>query len=191
MRTSTLMALVAVVAVLVTSCQSPTSDTQLPRRATKAELNQDAQAALERLYVLMPASTTLMPTAKAVMVFPRVLKAGLVIGGQFGNGVLYSGGKVAGYYNTTAGSYGLQIGAQGFGYALFFMSDEALEYLKKSEGWEIGVGPSLVVVDEGVAKTLTTTTAKRDIYAFIFDQKGLMAGIGIQGSKITPIDPEP
>ena len=191
MKPTSLMTLIAALAVLATSCQSPTSDTQLPRRATKSELNQDAEAALVRLYELMPASTTLMPTAKGVMVFPRVIKAGLVIGGQYGNGVLYSGGKVAGYYNTAGGSYGLQIGVQGFSYALFFMSDEALEYMKKSEGWEIGVGPSLVVVDEGVAKTLTTTTAKRDIYAFIFDQKGLMAGIGIQGCKITPIDPAP
>jgi len=139
----------------------------------------------------MPLSKTLAPKAKGVLVFPKIVKAGLMIGGQFGDGVLFSGGRAVGYYNTTAASYGLQAGAQTFGYALFFMSDASLEYLKTSDGWEVGVGPSLVVVDEGVARTLTTTTAKDDIYAFIFSQKGLMGGLGIQGSKITPINPAP
>jgi lipid-binding SYLF domain-containing protein len=79
----------------------------------------------------------------------------------------------------------LQAGLQEFGYALVFMTDAALQYLDRSEGFEIGVGPSIVVVDEGVAKTLTTTTAREDVYAFIFGQEGLMAGLGLQGSKIT------
>jgi lipid-binding SYLF domain-containing protein len=95
-----------------------------------------------------------------------------------------------GYYNTVAASYGLQAGIQKFGYALFFMSDSALQYLDKSDGWEIGVGPSIVIVDAGVAKTLSTTTARKEIYAFIFSQKGLMAGLGLQGSKITRINPD-
>ena len=77
---------------------------------------------------------------------------------------------------------------QSFGYVLFFMTDSALAYLAKSDGFEIGVGPSIVVLDEGKAKTLTTTTGQSDIYAFIFDQKGLMAGLGLQGSKISRID---
>jgi len=75
--------------------------------------------------------------------------------------------------------------AQSFGYVLFLMTDSAVKYLDRSDGWEIGVGPSVVVVDEGIASTLTTTTLKSDVYAFVFDQKGLMAGIGLQGSKIT------
>jgi lipid-binding SYLF domain-containing protein len=95
-----------------------------------------------------------------------------------------------GYYNTVAASYGLQAGIQEFGYALFFMSDSALQYLNKSDGWEIGVGPSVVIVDAGVAKSLTTTTARKEIYAFIFSQKGLMAGLGLQGTKVTRIDPD-
>jgi lipid-binding SYLF domain-containing protein len=93
------------------------------------------------------------------------------------------------YYNISAASYGLQAGIQEFGYAMFLMTDSARAYIDKSKGWEIGVGPSVVVVDAGVAKSLTTTTAKDDVYAFIFSQKGLMAGIGIQGSKITRINP--
>ena len=99
------------------------------------------------------------------------------------------GGKVVGYYRTLAASYGFQAGVQEFGYALFFMNDSSLSYLSASKGWEIGSGPSLVIVDEGFAKTLSTTTLTQDVYAYIFDQKGLMAGIGIQGSKITRIHP--
>jgi len=99
-------------------------------------------------------------------------------------------GKIVDYYNTVAASYGLQAGAQSFGYAMFLMTDESMDYLKKSEGWEVGVGPTIVVADEGLAKSLTTSTAKEDIYAFIFGQKGLMAGIGLQGSKITRISPD-
>jgi len=122
-------------------------------------------------------------------VFPNVVKAGLVLGGQYGEGALRIDGKTTAYYNTVAASYGLQAGAQTFGYAMFLMNDNALGYLKKSEGWEVGVGPTVVVMDEGLAKSLTTSTAKEDIYAFIFGQKGLMAGIGLQGSKISKITP--
>jgi lipid-binding SYLF domain-containing protein len=115
------------------------------------------------------------------------VKAGFMIGGQMGDGVLMKHGKTSGYYNSVAGSYGLQAGVQVFGYALFFMNDGALAYLNKSDGWEIGVGPSIVVVDEGMGKSLTSTTITQDVYAFIFDQRGLMAGLGIQGSKITKL----
>jgi lipid-binding SYLF domain-containing protein len=110
-----------------------------------------------------------------------------MFGGQMGDGVLMTKGRTAGYYNSLAASYGFQAGIQVFGYALFFMNDGALSYLDKSDGWEIGVGPSIVVVDAGVGKSLTSTTITQDVYAFIFDQQGLMAGLGIQGSKITKI----
>ncbi|MGH7895564.1 MAG: YSC84-related protein, partial [Candidatus Binatia bacterium] len=121
--------------------------------------------------------------------FPSILKAGFIFGGQGGDGAMFKGGKIVGYYRTLAASYGFQAGVQSFGYALFFMTDSALDYLAKSEGWEIGTGPSLVIVDEGFAKSLTSTNLTQDVYAFIFDQKGLMAGISIQGSKITRIHP--
>jgi lipid-binding SYLF domain-containing protein len=124
-------------------------------------------------------------TATAVLVFPKITKAGLGIGGQYGDGVLLKSGKVAGFYNTSGASYGLQAGAQQFGYAMFLMNDKAISALGANDGFEVGVGPSIVVMDEGKAKTLTTTTAKDDIYAFTFGQKGLMGGVGLQGNKIT------
>jgi len=166
--------------------------TPTPATAASArEIDADADAALAKLYREIPAAEHLKKTAKAILIFPSVVKGGLIVGGQYGDGALRKGGKTVGYYNTAALSYGLQAGAQSFGYVLFFMSESALKYLDKSEGWEIGVGPSVVVLDEGMAKNLTTTTAREDVYAFIFGQKGLMAGLGLQGSKITRISPDP
>jgi lipid-binding SYLF domain-containing protein len=157
---------------------------------TAAEIDGDVDAALQKLYASTPAAKEISKVAKGVLVFPDVIKAGLVVGGHYGVGALRKEGKKVGYYNTVAASYGLQAGAQSFGYALFFMTDSALEYLKQSSGWEIGVGPSVVIVDAGMARSLTTTTAKDAVYAFFFDQKGLMAGLGLQGSKITRITPD-
>jgi len=116
-----------------------------------------------------------------------MMKAGFMFGGQVGEGTLFKGGKVAGYYNSVAASYGFQAGIQKFGYALFFMSNDALNQLDATKGFEVGVGPSIVVMDEGMGKSMTSNTITSDVYAYIFSQKGLMAGAGIQGSKITRI----
>lgn len=158
--------------------------------AGAAELGRDANAKLQQLYANVPAAKALGAKATAILVFPKVTKAGLGIGGQFGEGALLEKGKAVAYYNTAGASVGLQAGAQQYGYAMFFMNAKALEQLQKAEGFEVGVGPTVVVVDEGMAKSLTTTTAKDDVYAFIFGQKGLMAGLGIQGNKITKINPK-
>jgi len=155
--------------------------------AGRQELERDANQALKSLYAKNTAARLLGDKARAVLVFPHIVKAGFMFGGQIGDGVLMKGGRTVGFYNSLAGSYGFQAGLQVFGYALFFMNDKALAYLDNSDGWEIGVGPSIVVVDEGMGRSLTSTTLTQDVYAFIFDQKGLMAGIGIQGSKITRI----
>jgi len=154
------------------------------------QIDKDVDAALQKLYAQTPAAKELSKIAKGILVFPSIIKGGLIVGGQYGEGALRKGGKTTGYYNTVAASYGLQAGAQKFGYALFFTDEAALKYLDKSDGWEVGVGPTVVVVDEGAARSLSTTTAKEAIYAFFFDQKGLMAGLGIQGSKITKITPK-
>jgi lipid-binding SYLF domain-containing protein len=156
--------------------------------ATAAEIDRDVDSALQKLYEKTPAAKELAKVAKGILVFPDIIKGGLIIGGQYGEGALRVDGKTVGYYNTAAASYGLQAGAQSFGYALFFMTAKAMDYLKKSDGWEFGSGPSFVIVDEGMAKSMTTTTAKSDVYAFFFAQKGLMGGLGLQGTKITKIN---
>lgn len=129
--------------------------------------------------------------AKAVLVFPNIIKAGFMYGGQLGDGTLFNAttDRKMGFYNTFAVSYGFQAGVQGFGYALFFMDNDSLSYIDKSAGLELGVGPSLVVLNKGMGKVLSSTTLKKGIYAFVFDQRGLMAGAGIQGTKITRIHP--
>ena len=157
--------------------------------ADRSALERSARSAYQKLIAKVPAAKALSGDALAVLVFPKITKAGLVIGGQYGDGVLFKGGKVAGYYNTAGASYGLQAGAQRYGYAMFFMNERALNALTANEGFEVGVGPSVVVVDQGMGKSLTTTTSNDDIYAFIFSQKGLMAGIGVQGNKVTKLKP--
>lgn len=158
--------------------------------AGSAEIDKAVTDAMAKLFESSATAKELAPLAKGILIFPDVLKAGIIVGAQYGEGALIKNDITVGYYNTVAASYGLQAGAQSFGYAMYFMTDEALEYLEKSAGLEIGVGPSVVVVDEGAARSLTTSTAKDSIYAFFFSQKGLMAGLGLQGSKITKFSPD-
>jgi lipid-binding SYLF domain-containing protein len=158
--------------------------------ASAAELDRESAKALKELLASNPKAKALAQEAHAVLVFPRIYKGGFLFGGQFGDGALREGGKAKAFYRSIAASYGLQAGVQAFGYALFFMNEKALEYLAKSEGFELGVGPSITILDHGMAGSLSTTTARSDIYAAFFDQKGLMAGLGIQGTKITRIHPK-
>ena len=159
-------------------------------RDTRTELADDARRALQELYATTPKAKELRSRATAILVFPDILKAGLIVGGSGGNGVLFSpGGRVMGYYNAASISYGLQAGAQTYSEAMFLMTPDALSYLDDSAGWSVGAGPSVTVVDEGIAKDLSTTTLRSDVYAFIYGQSGLMGGIGIQGQKITKLQP--
>jgi lipid-binding SYLF domain-containing protein len=157
--------------------------------ASAYDINNDVKAAYENLIASTPAAQALAEKAEGILIFPSIVKGGFIFGGQYGNGGLIQKGKITSYYNSTAVSYGLQAGVQQFGYALFFMSKEDMEYLDSSAGWEVGVGPSLVVMEEGMANSTTTTTLRSGVYAFFFSQKGLMAGLGLQGTKITEIYP--
>jgi lipid-binding SYLF domain-containing protein len=165
------------------------AQTSAAHAASARQISRDADHALRALYAAQPKARELGNRAKAILVFPKIIKAGLIVGGQGGDGVLLVGGKSAGYYNIAAASFGLQAGAQRFSYALFFMTDSALKYLQDSDGWAIGSGPSVVVMDKGAAASLTSTTLTQDVYAFPFGQRGLMAGLGLEGSKITRIHP--
>lgn len=168
-------------------CQSMGGDLA----SSGTDISRDSRAALQNLYASNPEAKILSRRAKGILVFPGIVKAGFLVGAQYGSGgTLFKNGYTAGFYNIIAGSYGLQVGVQSFSYVMFFMDNDSLNYLYRSEGWEVGVGPSIVIVDKGVAKSLTTTTGKNGVYAYIFDQKGLMAGIGLQGSKISRINPD-
>lgn len=173
--------------VLATASLASASLLNTAGAATAEDLNAESRQALQVLYKATPFAETISHNAKAVLVFPKIIKAGLVFGGSYGEGELLRGKKVDGYYNSVTGSWGLQAGAQSYGYVVFLMNEKAVNYVLKTKGWEIGVGPTVVVVDEGAAKNLSSSTLKDDAYAFIFDQQGLMAGVSIEGTKISLI----
>ncbi len=175
-------------ALALTVAVAPTLVARHATAASPAEIDRDVDTALGKMYDTVPNAKYLTSRARGVLVFPSIVKAGFLFGAQYGEGALRGPGRRPGYYNTVAASYGLQAGVQVFGYALFFMSDSALRYLDESGGFELGTGPSIVVLDVGTARALTTTTAQNDVYAVFFDQRGLMAGAGLQGSKISRID---
>jgi lipid-binding SYLF domain-containing protein len=155
--------------------------------ATAEDLNQSAEMSLQNLCRVNAVAAKVSRIAKAELIFPNIVRAGLIFGGGYGEGVLMEDSKVVDYYNSVSGSWGLQAGAESYGYVVFLMNQDALSYLKKSRGWEIGVGPRVVLVNEGVGKNLSSTTLQDDAYAFIFDQQGLMGSLSIEGTKISHI----
>jgi lipid-binding SYLF domain-containing protein len=180
-----------IVAVTIIALASDAAMAAAVLAASKSQIDRDASASLDKLYKHTPGAKALADKAVAVLVFPSIVKGGFIIAGQFGDGALRKNGKTVAYYRSLAGSYGFQAGVQAYGYVLFFMDDASVQYLDNTAGFELGTGPSLVVLDAGFGKALSTTTLQKGIYAFIFDQKGLMGGVGIQGSKITKINPNP
>jgi len=176
-------------AVIATATTLALGATAAPALAASAEeLRVESAHALKTLYANHPEAARLAKAAHAILVFPKIIKAGLVFGGSYGEGVMTRGDTFEGYYNSVSASWGWQAGAESYGYVVFLMNDKAVKYLEKSKGWEVGVGPSVVVVNEGVAKNISSATIKDDAYAYIFDQHGLMASLSIEGTKITRID---
>ncbi|MBU2197718.1 MAG: twin-arginine translocation pathway signal protein [Alphaproteobacteria bacterium] len=167
---------------LMTAC------TSMPDEVSRADIDSQSTQALNRLTADNSAAKAIASKARAVLIFPSIVKAGLGVGGAYGEGEMRKSGVVQDYYSTFTGSWGLQAGAQQYGYAVFLMNDDAVKYVEDSDGWEIGVGPTVVLVNAGVAENLSTSTLQEDAYAFIFDQKGLMAGLSIEGTKITKLD---
>ncbi len=159
--------------------------------ASADELIRNSDTALATLYAQQPKAKALGSRATAILVFPRIYKAGFIIGATTGDGTLFQDGLPTSFYNTSSGSYGLQAGVQAFSLAMFFMNKSALSYLSKSSGWSVGAGPSVVVVNAGMAKSFTSTSLTQDVYAVPFSQQGLMAGLGLEGAKITQIYPGP
>lgn len=173
--------------LLVLACALGLTSVALAETALK--IRNDSANALQHLYAVEPSTKELGEKAVAVLVFPKIYKAGLMVGGEHGQGTLFKGKESIGYYDLSALSFGLQAGAQTFGYALFFMNHKSLNYLEQSDGWALGSGPSLVVWDKYAASSVSTTTLSQDVFAVPFGAQGLMAGMGLEGSKITSIKP--
>lgn len=184
-------ALVILGALVASSCAGQPSATHAKAaELSKKQIAADCRAALRDLYAQNPKARQLGAKAKGVLVFPKIVKGGLVVGGMGGKGALvWRSGAIHEYYETSGMSYGLQAGVQSYGYALFLMDAEAFNVINQADGWEIGSSPSLVIVDAGMASSMTTATVQKGIYAFFFNQHGLMGGVGLQGSKISRIYP--
>jgi len=158
--------------------------------ASAPKITSDARAALNDLYAKNPSARRLGSSASGVLVFPHIVKGGLIVGAEAGNGALFGrDGSTKGYYQSAGASYGLQAGLQKYGYALFLMNPKQVARLDQAAGWEVGSSPDVVLVDRGASATLTTKTAEKGTYAFVFDQRGLMAGVSLKGTKVTRIHP--
>lgn len=153
--------------------------------ASAVEIDAQVDAALARFYDEVPAAKELAKKAKGILIFPSVIKAGFGIGGEYGEGALRVGGRSVGYYNTAAASIGLQIGAQSRAEVLMFMTEDALERFRSSDGWEVGVDGSVALITVGVAGEIDTTTIDDPVIGFVFGEQGLMANLSLEGAKIT------
>ena len=187
-----MLAMTSLAALLTVSCSSgPGGSKALVSDTDARKIESKSRAALSSLYKENAQAKQLGAQAQGILVFPEMVKGGLVVGGSYGDGALYQRSKATGYYRSISASYGLQAGLQKYGYALFLMDENAIASLNRSDGWELGSAPNLTVIDKGVAGSLSTTTINKGTYAVFFDQKGLMAGLGVQGTKITRLAIQP
>ena len=155
--------------------------------ASASEIDREVDQALKAFQEIEGAKTYL-PIAKGVLVFPKVYKAGIGIGGEFGEGALRVGGKTVDYYSTAAASIGFQLGAQAKSIIVLFTNESALKKFRESEGWKVGVDGSVALVDLGAGKAVDTTNIKDPVIGFIFGQKGLMYNLTLEGSKFTKLN---
>ena len=155
----------------------------LPAHAGSEELDARVRAAMERFYTEIPPGRELASKARGILVFPRVYKAGFWFGGGVGDGALLVGGQTVQYYRTTSVSFGLSFGGQGRTEIILFMTDTALAQFRASRGWQAGVDGSIAVVEFGTGKEVNTDTARTPIIGFVFDNKGLMADLALEGNK--------
>jgi lipid-binding SYLF domain-containing protein len=156
--------------------------------ATAKEIDVSVDVALEKFEKDVAGSKQFLATAKGLLVFPNVIKAGIGFGGEYGEGALRISGKTVSYYNTMAGSFGLQLGAQAKTIVLVFLDEDALKQFRKSEGWKVGVDGSVAVIAIGAGTSLDSSKLNQPIVGFVLDQKGLMYNLTLEGSKFTRIN---
>lgn len=157
--------------------------------STAKEIDAKVDAALDRLRTEIPGSKSVLEQAKGVLVFSGVIKAGFVIAGEGGEGALRIGGKTAGYYSIFSGSVGLQAGGQKRDIIMAFLDANELKKFQESAGWKVGADGTVTLIDTGASGSIDSATLKKPIVAFVVGQKGLMAGVSLDGSKITKITP--
>ena len=176
---------VTVLATVLLSFAWPSCDTLA---GTAREIDVSVDVALERFEEEVKGAKSFLESAKGVLVFPRVIKAGVGVGGEYGEGALRIDGKTVDYYNTLAGSFGFQFGGQAKTVILVFLDAEALKRFRESEGWKAGVDGSVALITLGAGGDIDTNKIKDPIVGFVFGQKGLMYNLTLEGSKFTKLD---
>ena len=175
-------------AVVLVSILASVGLVRVAAAASAAEIDMKVDSALAEFRKEVPGGDDFLAKASGVVVFPRVIKAGLVVGGEYGEGALRIGDKTVQYYNIASASFGLQLGAQEYAIVMVFLNNEALQKFRDSKGWEAGVDGSVEIAKWGAGEDINTQNFKAPIVGFVFSNKGLMAGISIEGSKITRIE---
>ena len=155
---------------------------------TAKEINASVDVAIDRFYKQVKGAEEFVKASKGMLVMPNIVKGAFIVGGEYGEGALRIGGKTVDYYNTVAGSVGLQIGGQKKDIILFFMTDEALKKFRESKGWEAGVDGNVALITVGEGERLDTTTTKDPVVGFVFDAKGLIADVSLKGAKFSKLD---
>jgi len=167
---------------------SPTAQSPGSTSSKRQEINSGVDAALSRMYAQVHGSRDLVSRARGVLVFPKVLQAGFVVGGEFGEGALRTGGTTQGYYNLVSGSFGLQAGAQSKTVVFLFMTDDALKVFQQRQGWSVGGDASVALLKMGANGAVDTTTATKPVQVIVMTNAGLMGDLSLQGMKISRIN---
>ncbi|MYN12565.1 twin-arginine translocation pathway signal [Pusillimonas sp. TS35] len=177
----------AVAGMVFSGCTTTAPDSAQSTSERRAAVDSRVDATLQRLYEVAPAARAEVANAKGVLIFPKVLSAGFIVGGEHGDGVLRVGGRNEGYYSTTSGSFGLQAGAQSKAIVMLFKTQEALDHFRKSNGWKVGADATVAVANIGANGVIDSNTLRQPVVAFVMTNAGLMAGVSLEGTKISKL----
>ena len=169
----------SIITFFLISCQN------LDQKNSGSVINRDAELVLQNLFEIDPNTISIYKNASATLIIPRITKAGLVVGGAYGEGVLRINEAPVDYYSLASASYGPQIGAQQYSNVIFFMTEEALQKFRVKDGWELGVDAEVVFRDKGYSIGVSSKTISKPVYAVVFDQRGLLAGTSLVGAKFS------
>ncbi|ADG15569.1 BPSL1445 family SYLF domain-containing lipoprotein [Paraburkholderia atlantica] len=162
-----------------------TPDNAHVNASKRQSIDASVDGTLSRLFTTVPGSRELVSKARGVLVFPSVIQAGFIVGGQYGEGALRVGGSTVGYYSTVSGSFGLTAGAQSKALIFLFMTQDSLDKFRNADGWSAGVDASVALVKVGANGAVDTTTATAPVQVFVLTNAGLMGDVSLQGTKVT------
>ncbi|MGM8931713.1 BPSL1445 family SYLF domain-containing lipoprotein [Salinicola halophyticus] len=188
-RTAVMLLVAVLGSTALTACTTTSSSDRESRLSQRAQLDQDVQQTLDRLYRLVPDARSLAQQAEGVLVFPGVLGASFIVGASHGDGSLLMDGAKAGYYTTTSGSIGFQAGAQSQAIVYLLMTEKALNRVRSDNGWSVGASAGVAVADIGANGQITNATADKEVIAFVMNNQGIQGGVSLNGAKISKVSP--